>query len=105
MGVWSKGKMGAPLGNQNYLKGRRWRDAIDRALAKRTTKAGGIEALDDLAEKLLALADQSDIQALKEIADRLDGKPSQAIDLGSDPDRPVVQKVIREIVRPPNTDG
>jgi hypothetical protein len=97
--------MGAPLGNQNYLKGRRWRDAIERALAKRTTASGGIEALDELAEKLLGLADQSDIQALKEIADRLDGKPSQAIDLGSDPDRPVVQKVIREIVRPPNTDG
>jgi hypothetical protein len=92
--------MGAPLGNQNYLKGRRWRDAIERALAKRTTASGGIEALDELAEKLLSLADQSDIQALKEIADRLDGKPSQAIDLGSDPDRPVVQKVIREIVRP-----
>ena len=96
--------MGAPLGNQNYLKGRRWRDAIDRALAKRTTASGGVEALDGLAEKLLALADQSDIQALKELADRLDGKPSQSIDLGSDPDRPVVQKVIREIVRPPGAE-
>ena len=96
--------MGAPLGNQNYLKGRRWRDAIDRALAKRSA-ASGIESLDELAEKLLTLADEGDLQAMKELGDRLDGKPSQALDLGSDPDRPLVQKIVREIVRPPNTDG
>jgi hypothetical protein len=59
------------------------------------------QALDELAEKLLALADQSDIQALKEIADRLDGKPTQAVDLGSDPDRPVITKVVREIIEGP----
>ena len=93
-----------PLGNQNYLKGRRWRDAIDRALAKRSA-ASGIESLDELAEKLLTLADEGDLQAMKELGDRLDGKPSQALDIGSDPDRPLVQKIVREIVRPPNTDG
>lgn len=75
--------MGAPAGNQNYLKGRRWKDAINRALEKRTTKAGGIEALDDLAEKLLSLGDQGDIAALKELGDRLDGKAAQSLDIGN----------------------
>jgi len=96
--------MGAPAGNNNYLKGRRWKDAINRALEKRSA-ALGVEALDELAEKLLAMAEAQDIQALKELGDRLDGKPSQAIDLGSDPDRPVVQKVVREIVRAKDPNG
>jgi hypothetical protein len=96
---------GAPQGNDNRVKGKRWQTAIDNALAKRGSRAEGIQALDALAEKLLSLAEDGDLGALKELGDRLDGKPSQAVDLGSDPDRPIVQKVIREIVRPPNTDG
>jgi len=68
--------MGAPEGSHNYIKGRRWKDAIERALAKRS-KAAGIEALDALAEKLLAKCDEMDVQALKELGDRLEGKPTQ----------------------------
>lgn len=32
-------------------------------------------------------------------------RDKQDIDLGSDPDRPLIAKVVREIVRPPNRDG
>lgn len=70
--------MGAPLGNQNNVKGGRWKAAIDRALEKRS-RAKQIEALDELAEKLLAACDSGDLQALKELGDRLDGKATQAI--------------------------
>lgn len=70
--------MGAPLGNQNNVKGGRWKAAIERALENRS-RAKQIEALDELAEKLLAACDSGDLQALKELGDRLDGKPSQAI--------------------------
>ena len=69
---------GAPEGNQNAVKSKRWYQAIDRALAKRS-KAAGIEALDELAEKLLANADAGDMAALRELGDRLDGKPHQTI--------------------------
>ncbi len=78
--------MAAPQGNQNYIKGRRWKDAIDRALGKRSASAG-VEALDALAEKLLALADDGDLGALRELGDRLDGKPTQLI--GGDPENPL----------------
>jgi hypothetical protein len=71
-------KPGAPLGNQNALKGKRWSDAIDRALAKRC-KGDGIKALDDLAEKLLLMAE--DMSALKELGDRIEGKPQQQVAL------------------------
>lgn len=72
--------MAAPIGNTNATKGRRWAQAIERALEKRS-RAAQIEALDDLAEKLLANCDQGDMTALKELGDRLDGKPHQSTEL------------------------
>jgi hypothetical protein len=69
--------MGAPVGNQNAAKAKVWTAAIERALDKRGVSR--IEALDALAEKLLALADQGDLPALKELGDRLEGKPAQAL--------------------------
>lgn len=96
--------MAAPLGNQYAVKAKRWSQAIDRALEKRS-RAAGIEALDELAEKLLAACDEGDLQALKELGDRIEGKPSQSLDVGSDPDRPLVQKIVREIVRPHDPNG
>ena len=70
--------MGAPLGNQNAAKAKVWRAAIERALEKRgKTRA---EALTDLAGRLLDKADEGDIAALRELADRMDGKAVQQID-------------------------
>jgi hypothetical protein len=71
--------MAAPLGNNNASKGKRWAIAIERALRKRS-KSDQMEALDDLAEKLLANCDTGDMAALKELGDRLDGKAAQTVD-------------------------
>jgi hypothetical protein len=81
--------MGAPLGNQNASKGRMWHAAIVRALEKR---GGGdrVVALDELAELLLKNVATGDMQALKELGDRLDGKPAQAIE-ASGPDGGPIQ--------------
>lgn len=89
--------MAAPLGNSNYIKGRRWSDAIDRALEKR---GGGdkIKALDDLAEKLLQKCDEMDMSALKELGDRVEGKVAQII--AGDPQNPLAISLIeRKIVK------
>ena len=69
---------GAPIGNTNAQKGSVWRNAINRALDKRS-RAKQVEAVDELAEKLLAACDAGDLTALKELGDRLDGKPTQPI--------------------------
>ena len=76
---------GGQPGNQSKVNHKRWTQAIDRALAKRS-KSSGIEALDALAEKLLTLCDGGDISALRELGDRLEGKPVQVI--AGDPDNP-----------------
>jgi hypothetical protein len=93
--------MGAPVGNTNSSKNNRlWAETIRRAVVQ----ADG-EKLRAIAEKLIALAAEGDMQAIKELGDRLDGKPSQSVDVGSDPDRPLVTKVVREIVSPQHPNG
>jgi hypothetical protein len=73
-----------------------WRDALRIAVLrepdfdeKPKTK------LDELADSLIDAAKGGDISALKELGDRLDGKPSQAIVGGDEDDNPI--RTITEI--------
>lgn len=84
--------MGAPVGNQNAIKAKRWSDAIDRALEKRS-KAEGIQALDELAEQFLKEVSASGITGFKELGDRIDGKSVQAI-VGAD-GGPLTVEIVR----------
>jgi hypothetical protein len=70
--------MGAPVGNSNAASAHAWKAAIERAIAKRSRLAQK-EALDELAEKLLERCDEGDMGALKELGDRLDGRPHQTV--------------------------
>ena len=107
---------GAPVGNHNAAKAKRWQQAIDRALAKRS-KAAGIEELDRLAELFLqAVEDMTvptdkrgpSIDGFKELGDRVEGKVTQPI--SGDPDgTPLVVNLVQfaAIAAPiaPSADG
>jgi hypothetical protein len=81
--------MSAPIGNQNAAKSRRvFSSALKRLFAQSPDKA------DALAQKLLAWAEAGEQWAFKELVDRLDGKPPQAIIGGEDDDNPVSIKEI-----------
>jgi len=78
----ANGTPGAPFGNHNAAKGRRWQQAIDRALEKRS-KATGIEELDRLAEKFLDCVDSGAkdfMRGFDALGDRIDGRPTQALE-------------------------
>ena len=93
--------MAAPIGNKNATKGKPWRDAIDRALKIREKcRTDGKKSLDDLAEQLLTLCDEGDLQALKELGDRIEGKSAQSVIVSGDEDNPLVTRVERVIVNP-----
>ena len=88
--------MGAPIGNQNAVKAKRWQQAIDRALEKRS-KAEGIQELDRLAEKFLDCVDagaKDFMPGFSALGDRLDGKPAQQVQLSGDADAPL--KIVHE---------
>jgi hypothetical protein len=81
--------MGAPAGNKNSSKDNRlWSGTIRRAViqdkAKRLRKA---------AESLLDAAAAGDIEAMKVLGDRLDGKPHQTI--AAEVDTNVTVEVVR----------
>lgn len=66
---------GAPKGNRNAAKENRlWASTIKRAVTQ-----GNAVRLRNMAEALIEKAEAGDVGALKEIGDRLDGKPAQTI--------------------------
>lgn len=78
--------MGAPVGNTNSsAENRLWANTIRRAVVQ-----GDAERLRLIAEKLLSMAEAGDIQAMKEIGDRLDGKPKQQIEASGEGGGPLL---------------
>ena len=63
---------GAPIGNKNASKGKVWSDALHRAIAQDQGNRVRLAV-----EKLLDEASKGQQWAIKELADRLDGKPRQ----------------------------
>lgn len=92
--------MGAPVGNTNSKADNRlWGNTIRRAIAQ-----GDPDRLRRIADKLLHMAEEGDLGAVKELGDRLDGKPAQSLDVGNKNGEPF-QLIQRTIVDPRNTDA
>lgn len=75
--------MAAPKGNKNATKGKRWQDALVKALAQYEDKKSNIlrgHALAKVAEMVVLKALAGDKDAIQEIGNRLDGKPAQALE-------------------------
>jgi hypothetical protein len=66
----------------------------------------GITKLREVADALVAKAISGDVPAIKEIAERLDGKVPQAV-VGDDEGDPInmIARIERVIVRPDNPNG
>ena len=95
--------MAAPLGNQNAVKAKRWYQAIDRALARRS-KGDAIQELDRLADLYLDTIEAMtiphgksgpSISGLSDLRDTLDGKPKQQIEATGADDGPLVVQVVK----------
>ena len=61
--------------------------------------SGGGRRLRVIIEKLLDKAEQGDLQAIKEVFDRLDGKPVQAIERGDIPIEAMTDQQLMAIIR------
>ncbi len=85
---------GAPLGNKNAAKSRLFEQAIIRALKQRDLETGDGETLRRIADKLIDLALAGEVAHTREIADRLDGKASQQLQLSGDENAPL--KIVHE---------
>ena len=84
--------MGRPIGSPNRQKP--FTDALRVALL-----SGGGRRLRAIADKLAEKAEQGDLQAIQQIGDRLDGKPSQAIERGDVPVEVLSDEELFAIIR------
>lgn len=92
---------GAPIGNTNATKNRPFWDAVTRIIAQEDGKR-----LRAAAEKLFDAAANGEPWAVKELADRCDGRSAQSVTVGGDPENPVqvVTEIKRSIVDPRDSD-
>ena len=95
------GQSGNPNGRP---KTKPFKDALRKAIDAAGTDDSALELV---AAALLAKAQDGDVQAIKEIADRLDGKVAQAITGGEDGDNPVsiLHRIERVIVSPKDSNS
>lgn len=70
-------------GKQNRAEGKRFQLALHAAIAEASQETGTDKwsALKAVAAALLKSANEGNIQAIKEVADRLDGKSVQGVEL------------------------
>ena len=71
-------KGGAPTGNQNGKRGKLFYDALRVALVQEDRKS-----LRKITDKLVKAAEEGDAWAVKEIMDRMDGKPVNTTELSN----------------------
>lgn len=79
--------MGAPIGNDNNKKNLYWSDALRKHVTQNPND------LLAAAKALFDKAKDGDVTAMKEIGDRLEGKPKQQVDIGGQTDNPIVSVI------------
>ena len=85
--------------NSGRKQSERWfRDALALEIHD-SLKDGDRLKLRRIAAKLVLMAEDGDMQAIKEVADRLDGKPPQSHTHGGDENRPFVHRIERAVVK------
>jgi hypothetical protein len=88
--------MGAPFGNTNATKNKLWSDTLRRAIAQDRG-----DRVRQAAERLLDEAAKGEPWAIKELADRLDGKSVQSNTLESNDENQVTEIIVSWVS--PNT--
>lgn len=85
--------MAAEKGSTNRADGKRFQIALHNALQRKNAQDKW-EALTDLAEKLVDEGLNGNIVAIKEVADRLDGKSAQSVAVTGADGGPFIVQVV-----------
>jgi len=95
---------GAPKGSKNAFKGNEWSKSLKRAMARYAASEGEDQVswrkgLDKAADKVVAAACEGQKDAWQEIANRIEGKPRQGVDLDANVDvNAKITKIVNELV-------
>lgn len=98
MPQWQPGQSGNPNGRP---KSKPFREALRRAIA---AAGDDRDVLKDVADSLVAEALSGDVQAIRELADRLDGKVAQPLKGDDEDGTPIAIQVVERVIVDPATD-
>lgn len=104
-GRWKPGQSGNPAGRPKI---RPYKEALDRVLKAIGESAGrdAAHAMDQIAAAHVTKCMSGDMAAIKELAERHDGKVPQAVVGGDEDDNPIkIETIRRIIVRPGHPDS
>jgi len=87
---------GGQPGNDNAAKGALYNSALKRALARSGKSVDG--GLNKVTDQLVKAAIAGEQWAVKEVADRIDGKASQSINLDAVVDSSLTIELIKEFI-------
>lgn len=91
---------GAPKGNQNRANQYRIKRTLEKLLDEASSKREGLTRLEAACKAQLEKAEDGDTQAFREIADRVDGKPVQAVEASGPDGSPMQTHLTVEFVGP-----
>lgn len=77
---------------------KRWSDALQRAVMRESAGKGSPKWLEVIADRVCQEAANGDMTAVKEIGERLDGKPKQTVDsnVNLDGKLELVKRIVRD---------
>lgn len=91
-GKFAKGNVANPGGRPRM---KRWKEAIEASLSSNPTGEPNYAHIRAVSDALIIAAKAGDIQAIKEIGDRIDGKVPQALTGGDEDDKPITIQILR----------
>jgi hypothetical protein len=92
--------MGAPEGNQNRANQYRIKRTLEALVDEASTKREGLTRLQAACKALMEKAEEGDIQAFREVADRVDGKPKQQTEISGPDGEAIPMRTVVNFVSP-----
>jgi len=92
---------GAQPGNSNAKRGMECRQALKRALSRKSDKTYR-EGLDMVMDEYVSAACDGESWAIRDMIDRLDGKPIQAVEVGGPDGEPLQAQLNYIPICPPD---
>jgi phage I-like protein len=93
-------KLGGQPGNRNAKReNRMFSDSLRKSIAQANNSPDKLRKITD---KLVKDAGDGNLMAIKEVADRLDGKAHQSVEVSGDAEKPLITRIEKIIVDPSN---
>lgn len=90
--------IGGPPGNSYRANQYRVKRTFESLIENASSRREGLTALQSACKALIEKAEDGDTQAFREMADRLDGKPKQAIEASGPDGEPIRSSLTIEFV-------